>query len=145
MKAKSWHGRLALHYGPLQLYDLQDIDICTYTRAVFKGIWAAAWVTVGLSILGLLLLSTVFNVYFYLAWGLNLQVGNDVFAAVGIILPAIILLVAGGCAWAFAAQCFNGWVRAKRSETDSFISKYIEARKHGYCFKLNFSDVARRM
>lgn len=144
MKANSWHGRLALYYGPLNRRDLQDIDICKYTRAVLTGSWRALLVCLGLAFCALSVLSTLFHVFFYFAYGLVLaKIEHDIFAALGILPVAVVFAVALLFCWVFAEQQAKAWKRRRETarEERGFLAQAADAKLNKYCFKLSFSDL----
>lgn len=148
MKANSWHGRLALHYGPLYLHALYDIDICSYTRAVINGAMKVALITAGLAAVALMALSTIFHIFFYVVYGFVLMtIKEDLFVAAGMLIPMIAAALALVVAIYFTKRKIDDILDARRDKRDAakrergFVEQAAEAHLGKFCFKLSFSDI----
>lgn len=140
MKAQSWHGRLALFYGPLEgRRELRDITICAYTAAVLVGVRNVLMIIAALSFVAICAASSLFYVYLYLG-GFHVESGSGL-AGLASVIPitvgsiTVLILIGFFCWGVNRTWTYLG------SNKDSFIALATEAYNKKVCFKVTFTDL----
>jgi hypothetical protein len=136
---KSWHFRLAEHYGGL--LSSYSTNLCDYMKAVFKGfLMCSLIVTVG----------TIFAIgmvdfYMYLIFEYIISHGDMVIHDIGFIGSAInfvaLILVVGNLVYAACSWIKDKFTSKEKTVSEpSFIAESYKALKDKYCVKVEFKE-----
>lgn len=124
---KSWHYRLAADYPPhaLKSYDLVNQDICSYTRAVLRGLLFAFGITMVLGFVGSCVAS--FLAWLIVALQYNMLIEDNGLALIGF------MFVSAGIIATILLGIFS-WREDRKYAARQKRREYYEAyyKEHGY-------------
>lgn len=128
----SWHYKLASITRNLDIFG-NDMDICSYTKAVFAGILVILIAALIIALAGHLFFHMVFGVITSIVMG---QIILTESAVIGIIAICLALVIYG-------IDSLLTWSERRRfapRKPDGFVKNAYKSWKDRYCFKVTFVD-----
>lgn len=143
LNKKSWHGRLAFHYPPWSVQEDDVTDICSYIRAVLRGVLLAVILTGIISFFAASLMTSVISLYTglgILPYELWFQGGLCVLIGLGSFVGIAALI-------AIFSEKVQKWKRDRRhgqlygiSKQPGFIRTAYDSVKEKTCILIQFND-----
>ena len=138
--SRSWHFWLA-NFGSKRI-SLSGTDICSYTRAVFKGLF---WFTLAVSAVVFMVVGSANMFYeFYQIWGTDgtLSLFGEVISFIWLFCIVAISFVGTLCFTLEHAvpAMIRTYRKIPRTDEPTFVSSVYRKFKDKTCFKIKFKD-----
>ena len=139
----SWHWHIASKYGPISGEYSYEGDICSYTRALMKGMLVLALLSLAGFLLSYSLLDFIFWAY------VSLTISPLLINPTGILAPAIIFVIGGSVALLWASDKISRWRRERyiklltdeevEEKKESLMKHWVRKVKDKTCFRVEIT------
>lgn len=148
LSEKSWHYHLATHVAGLVVYRNDELDgcafnmdLCSYGRAVFKGILISLFMVVLGVTLGYILMNM------FMALGFSIAYGMFIYGDLAFIGWAVVIVGGSISGFGYVSTKIINWLQRRNENKpyeaptpDSFLKEQYKAFKGKYCAKIRFVE-----